>query len=322
MNDPTQMINRGFGMWLPPPMGPPVPAPLVLEDPNPLSFQPPRPAFTDKRKINWKGMKSGSDKSGGFKAPAFPDLQYQNRVKPRRFYPKKKNSYTQQHARFAPFAPRNTTSFIIRSKKSGGITSLVSPCPVTPAVLPTPKFSPSHEVLVDMAKEEWGVDGYGSMSGLIRLRSNPENENEEIEEDGSSGSDLEEHVEVERRLDHDLSRFEMVYPGDGLPGPGEEREGGHVARLEEENILLKDRLYYMEREMRELRRRLQVLEATHRVNQFGDVDQNYGEGENNQEENSINGNVEAEAKAISEENGGGIVCSEKSVGDCATPVCD
>ncbi|KAM1284848.1 hypothetical protein ACFX2I_027719 [Malus domestica] len=44
--------------------------------------------------------------------------------------------------------------------------------------------SPSREVLRDMAKEEWGIDGE---------------------------SDVEEHVEVERRLDHDLSRFEMVY---------------------------------------------------------------------------------------------------------------
>ncbi|KAM1606971.1 hypothetical protein FF1_027734 [Malus domestica] len=44
--------------------------------------------------------------------------------------------------------------------------------------------SPSREVFRDMAKEEWGIDGE---------------------------SDVEEHVEVERRLDHDLSRFEIVY---------------------------------------------------------------------------------------------------------------
>ncbi|MBA0733753.1 hypothetical protein Gogos_017733 [Gossypium gossypioides] len=56
------------------------------------------------------------------------------------------------------------------TKKSGGIASLVSPCPVTPNFLPTPIFSPSREVLSDMAKEEWGVDGYGSMKELIRLR--------------------------------------------------------------------------------------------------------------------------------------------------------
>ncbi|MBA0759256.1 hypothetical protein Gotri_022169 [Gossypium trilobum] len=53
---------------------------------------------------------------------------------------------------------------------SGGIASLVSPCPVTPAVLSRPIFSPSREVLGDMAKEEWGVDGYGLMKELIQLR--------------------------------------------------------------------------------------------------------------------------------------------------------
>ncbi|TYG82405.1 hypothetical protein ES288_D01G084900v1 [Gossypium darwinii] len=61
-------------------------------------------------------------------------------------------------------------SFIIRAEMSGGITSLVSPCPVTLAVLFTPIFSPSMEVLGDMAKEEWGVDGYGLMKELIQLR--------------------------------------------------------------------------------------------------------------------------------------------------------
>ncbi|MFS7999221.1 hypothetical protein Hanom_Chr12g01163481 [Helianthus anomalus] len=77
-------------------------------------------------------------------------------------------------------------------QKSGGITSLVSPCPVTLAVLPTPI---------------WGVDGYGSMKGLIRLQSSGnEADAAEDEEDkgGSTGSDVEEHVEVERRLDHDI----------------------------------------------------------------------------------------------------------------------
>ncbi|KAJ0536057.1 hypothetical protein HanIR_Chr09g0437361 [Helianthus annuus] len=53
------------------------------------------------------------------------------------------------------------------------------------------------------------------MKRLIRLRSlgNEAVAAEDEEEDGgSSESDAEEHVEVERRLDHDLSRFEMIYP--------------------------------------------------------------------------------------------------------------
>ncbi|KVH96447.1 hypothetical protein Ccrd_001465 [Cynara cardunculus var. scolymus] len=100
---------------------------------------------------------------------------------------------------YPPFAPRNTTSFLIRAKKAEAITPLVSPCPVTPVVLPTPNFSPSREVLVDIAKEEWGVDGYGFMKGSIRLRL-PGNEadvaeDEEDEEGGSSESDVDKHLE-------------------------------------------------------------------------------------------------------------------------------
>lgn len=208
--------------------------------------------------------------AGGYKPPTLNELQSQNRLKARKFYSKKKFNN-----RFAPYAPRNTTSFIIRAKKAGGIASLVSPCPVTPAVLPTPIFSPSREVLGDMAKEEWGVDGYGSMKGLIRLRS-PGNEmeahdDEEEEEGASSESDVEEHVEVERRLDHDLSRFEMIYPNYGgveyhnvLENRVDDQDT-HIAQLEEENLTLKERLFLMERELGYLRRRLQFLERQNQV---------------------------------------------------------
>ena len=175
----------------------------------------------------------------------------------------------------APFAPRNTTSFIIRAKKSGGIASLVSPCPVTPAILPTPMLSPAREVLVEMAKEEWGVNGYGSMKGLIRLRSGKgEHSDEESADDDEIGGNCscgytEERVEVEKRLDHDLSRFEMIYPnsvnsvsgggGDALENRVDEQDS-HIAMLEEENLTLKERIFFMERELGELRRRVVCLE--------------------------------------------------------------
>jgi len=197
----------------------------------------------------------------GYQPPTLQELQSQNRLKARKFYPKKKFN-----ARFAPYAPRNTTSFIIRAKKSGGIASLVSPCPVTPAVLPTPILSPSREMLGDMAKEEWGVDGYGSMKGLIRLRDVHDDEDEEDGGSGSSESDVEEHVEVERRLDQDLSRFEMIYPN---YGGGEynnvlenrvDDQDSHIAQLEEENLTLRERLFLMERELGDLRRRMLFLE--------------------------------------------------------------
>ena len=255
-------------------------------------------AFRNPRKPvrpNWKG-KAVQPSSLGYMPPRLTELQSQNRAKARRFYPKKK------FARFAPYAPRNTTSFIIRAKKSGGIAPTISPAPVTPAILPTPTFSPSREVLGDLAKEEWGVDGYGSMKGLIRLRS-PRNEEEDIDE-GSSESDVEEHVEVERRLDHDLSRFVMVYPNSNeehgaaayLLENRVDDQDAHIAHLEEENLTLKDRLFLMERELADLRGRLQVLEADSRAN-------------NDNGSNEMDQNGEDEA---SETEG---VSSEKSVGD-------
>ncbi|VAI63935.1 unnamed protein product [Triticum turgidum subsp. durum] len=118
-----------------------------------------------------------------------------------------------------------------------------------------------------MAQQQWGVDGYGSMKGLIRLRaSSPRHpgDAEGDDDDSSSGSDVEEHVEVERRLDHDLSRFEMVYPG-GMANGGayvfEDDQDVHVARLEEENLTLKERLFLMEQEVGDMRRRLEAIEA-------------------------------------------------------------
>lgn len=222
---------------------------------------------------------------GGYQPPTLNELQWQNRIKARKFFHKKKihnyNNYNNHNHnnnnnnsgnnRKAPFAPRNTTSFLIRAKKSGGIASLVSPCPVTPAVLPTPILSPSREVLVDMAKEEWGVDGYGSMKGLIRLRSPGQeiDDDDDQGEGGSSESDVEEHVEVERRLDHDLSRFEMIYPNcameynNALENRVDDQDS-HIAQLEEENLLLKERLFLMERELGDLTRRLHSLERQSR----------------------------------------------------------
>ncbi|XP_062198566.1 uncharacterized protein LOC133901275 [Phragmites australis] len=164
-------------------------------------------------------------------------------------------------------APRNTTSFLIRAKRAGGVASLVSPCPVTPAVLPTPRLSPAREVLVEMAKEAWGVDGYGSMKGLIRLRSQAAADagGAAGEDSGSGESDVEEHVEVERRLDHDLSRFEMVQlPAAAAFGfdddEADEDDEARAARLEEENLTLRERLFLMERNMADLRRRLLSVE--------------------------------------------------------------
>ncbi|KAF3341300.1 hypothetical protein FCM35_KLT10144 [Carex littledalei] len=279
--------------------------------PNHHPFHNPRP------RSNWKKNKSNKhsgmpmamappppDGSYSYYPPSLHDLQIQNHLKSRRFYKKK-----YPNPRFAPYAPRNTTSFIIRAKKSGGIASLISPSPATPAILPTPTFSPTRERLVDMAKEEWGVDGYGSMSGLIRLRTPKEADDEVDGSSDSSESDVEEHVEVERRLDHDLSRFEMIYPAgtDEVPhGEGDQAEA-RVARLEEENLTLRERLFLVETEMGEIRKRLEDLEkrfgrgngvdgsnGVEEILSGGDVDGRY-EGEENvncKDVNGINGEEE------------------------------
>ncbi|XP_025802094.1 uncharacterized protein LOC112881564 [Panicum hallii] len=204
-------------------------APPPAMEPPVLGFKPARPAWKRSARTPWK-RKAPPAASGG--------------------------------ARWGgAAAPRNTTSFLIRAKRAGGVASLVSPCPVTPAVLPTPVLSPAREVLVEMAKEAWGVDGYGSMKGLIRLRADA-GEAAGEEDSGSGESDVEEHVEVERRLDHDLSRFEMVQ----LPAPAalddddDEDEEARAARLEEENLALRERLILMERDMADLRRRLLAVE--------------------------------------------------------------
>ncbi|KAJ4724121.1 PRLI-interacting factor A [Melia azedarach] len=255
------MMNRGYNnisnkQW-----------PPLQQNPSKVgNFGSTKPRTNNTNNNNWKGkkitdkrnkqmgMSVGQGSTQGYNPPTLHELQSQNRQKTRKFYPNKKKFNNNNNNRFAPYAPRNTTSFIIRAKKSGGIASLVSPCPVTPAVLPTPIFSPSREVLGDMAKEEWGVDGYGSMKGLIRLRSGNENEHEDEDDEeanGSSESDVEEHVEVERRLDHDLSRFEMIYPNynGGVGGDYNnvlenrvDDQDSHIAQLEEENLTLKERL--------------------------------------------------------------------------------
>ncbi|KAL6912377.1 hypothetical protein ACP4OV_001182 [Aristida adscensionis] len=277
--DPSQMMGRSFPMWPPPPAA----APPASDDPSaaaiPMAPPPNAQPFLPPPNRGWKRKNPNSGGGGGgYQPPALGDLQVQNRAKARRWFKNPNPNHNRKY--FFPknkaAAPRNTTSYIIRAKRAGGIASLVSPCPVTPAVLPTPRLSPSREGLADMAQAQWGVDGYGSMKGLIRLRTSPHPANPASDDDddaNSSGSDVEEHVEVERRLDHDLSRFEMVYPGRGEDAGGylfeeddEYDQDAHVARLEEENLTLKERLFLMEQEVGDMRRRLEALEARFSMN--------------------------------------------------------
>ncbi|XP_059310599.1 uncharacterized protein LOC132061942 [Lycium ferocissimum] len=234
----SQLLNRSYHPWPPP------------RPKNQQTFQVSQTPSVNRS--NWKPNRSNN--------------------KPRRFFHQKKKQQRENY-RFTPFTPHNTTSFLIRAKKSGGIASLVSPYPVTPAVLPTPKFSPARDVLADVAKEEWGVNGYGSMNGLIRVRS-PENDPDE----GvivSWDSDVE---EVEKRLSHDLSRFEMIYdPGNGGSGYRVDDVEEHIERLEEENMELKEKMYVMERELVELRKRVRYLEGENGSDNEGGSEKSVGD---------------------------------------------
>ncbi|XP_061342531.1 uncharacterized protein LOC133288729 [Gastrolobium bilobum] len=320
MNDQPQMMgqsqilhnHQNYIVWhhLPPPYQPENPAVFPLLPA--FNAQPLRPPANPPGRLNWKGNKSDKRKefrrkdsigSGpGYKTGNPSELQSwaanSSGSKGRRFH--------QQKRKFgrlaAPFAPRNTTSFIIRAKKSGGIASLVSPCPVTPAILPTPMLSPSTEVVFETAKEEWGVDGYGSMKGLIRLRSGKGDSDEDSDEIDGSGS---ERVEVEKRLDHDLSRFEMIYPISGDEQSLENRvdeQDTHIAQLEVENLTLKERIFLIEMELGELRRRVLCLE-TDGFGGGGGGGGGCGSGSGRVLENFDN------------DLAGGDVCSEKSVGN-------
>ncbi|KAK1666394.1 hypothetical protein QYE76_054553 [Lolium multiflorum] len=264
--DPNQMMMprpRSFPMW------PPTSSDAMPPPPQ-LPFLPPPNRGWKRKNPN----PNPNSNSAAYQPPAIGDLQVQNRAKARRWFKPNNNNTNRRPFFHKPKAkaPRNTSSFIIRAKRAGGIAPLVSPSPVTPAVLPTPVISPAHDerLLSDvLAQQQWGVDGYGSMKGLIRLRL-ANHAPSSSDDDDSSGSDVEEHVEVERRLDHDLSRFEMVYPqpgavfedNDELCDQNQQDDVDvHVARLEEENLTLKERLFLVEQEVGDMRRRLEAIEA-------------------------------------------------------------
>ncbi|KAI5062227.1 hypothetical protein GOP47_0022766 [Adiantum capillus-veneris] len=200
-----------------------------------------------------------------------------NAPKKRRILSKRKMTSPFLHA---PLAPRNTTSFIMRAKKLGGIAPAVTPSPATPAVFPTPLLSPGvrDKGSLEEMNRELGVDGYGSMNGLIRLRSYEDRarDGSESESDVEQGDLMNEEHSVhsverlEQRIDQGLSRFEMIYPSrsvemDGAPPRNLQNcvisQERLIAHLEEENLTLKERLFLVEQELIELRRRVRELEG-------------------------------------------------------------
>jgi hypothetical protein len=160
--------------------------------------------------------------------------------------------------RSVPSAPFNDSSFLMQVRKAGGLESQIV------ALTPSPFVSTLKESFYNdfVNHEDYG---YGSMAGLIRLRP----------DDGSSGgSAVDDDVddnrrvelssvlsveEVEQRLDRGVSRFEMTHP---LPRELDElrvaRQESHINFLEDENLVLKDRLFSMQQEISELKQRLKV----------------------------------------------------------------
>ncbi|CAA7057762.1 unnamed protein product [Microthlaspi erraticum] len=89
----------------------------------------------------------------------------------------------------------------------------------------------------------------------------PFDDDEDEDEGGSCESELDEHVEVERRLDQDLSRFEMIYPNHNVLENRVDDQDTHIAQLEEDNLTMKEKLSMMEMDFGEFKRRLQYLES-------------------------------------------------------------
>ncbi|TVU23660.1 hypothetical protein EJB05_26039, partial [Eragrostis curvula] len=91
------------------------------------------------------------------------------------------------------------------------------------------------------------------MKGLIRLRSQAAGAGDVVaaeEDTGSGESEPKEHIKFERRLDHDLTRFEMVQlPAAAAFDDDEEDDEACAARLQEENLTLRDRHFLMERDI-------------------------------------------------------------------------
>ncbi|KAL5098471.1 hypothetical protein RYX36_002798 [Vicia faba] len=142
----------------------------------------------------------------------------------------------------------------MRAKTSNRIASLVSPCATTSRILTTPTLSPSTEVVVEMAKERWRVDIYDIMKGLIHVRSKKENSYE-------TKNIVDGHLEVEKRLNSDLRRFEMVYQSENSLENRVDEHDLNITRLEEHNLTLKEIIFIIEDELGEFRQHVLCLQT-------------------------------------------------------------
>lgn len=206
-------------------------------------------------------------------------LQKESRLKRRKFFAKRRIPKT------VPRAPYNDSSFIMRVRRSGGLESHV-------ALTPTSFMSTSKDSSYKLDAYEEFVDhadyGYGSMTGLIRLRATEDGARSSgcstIENFGSSDDNMcVEHPSVppaddsaeqmEQRLDRGVSRFEMAHPSSQeFVELRVARQDSHMQYLEDENLVLKDRLCLIQQEVNELRQRLQEGQSCINVDESDESD--------------------------------------------------
>eukprot|EP00246_Nothoceros_aenigmaticus_P014512 TRINITY_DN555_c0_g1_i1.p1 TRINITY_DN555_c0_g1~~TRINITY_DN555_c0_g1_i1.p1 ORF type:complete len:288 (-),score=60.52 TRINITY_DN555_c0_g1_i1:567-1430(-) len=197
---------------------------------------------------------------GVYEPPRLQDLKWQNRLKTKRHY----------IWRNPPHAPRNTSTYILQSKRAGAFEFLTSPAIDSTSLAPASSPLPLYKEGVVEEVKQWGVDGYGSMTNLIRLRSSSDDEqmgavhfDGTFNGDGVQSGDTGAHSMrgVEQRLEQDLVRFELTYPPRrmedqyALQRRVEEQEQ-QIAFLEDENLTLRERVYILQQEMGDLRQRL------------------------------------------------------------------
>eukprot|EP00252_Welwitschia_mirabilis_P011133 TRINITY_DN2502_c0_g1_i3.p1 TRINITY_DN2502_c0_g1~~TRINITY_DN2502_c0_g1_i3.p1 ORF type:complete len:240 (+),score=15.83 TRINITY_DN2502_c0_g1_i3:469-1188(+) len=182
-----------------------------------------------------------------FKAPVSQVYAATKHEKPR-LHPVKMRQVPEQPVS-PPDAPRNTSSYIIKAKNSGGIVSVAS--------TPSPHLASSSykEDTVEEANLEWGVDSYGSMKGLLKFR-----ETNDLNSFLDSGMESSTEACNNRLVDIDLSRFELLYPS-GIKRSSIWEGTNPIASLKKENASLKEQMSCMEQELSRLKRRMTALEV-------------------------------------------------------------
>jgi len=227
----------------------------------------------------WNSYRTRRQQGGEFffgaaiqECPRLRDFQRQKQIRTRKRFSKRRKS--------VPKAPFNNSSFLMSVRQAGGLASLISPAskPLKGSGAFQLRECQSRGVkdLVEDVKD-LVVDGYGSMAGLIHLRTiagGMSNASADVDDEvAASGHshDVEARLssalsvqQVEMRLDQDVSRFVMIHPtsGDDVNNMSHvmdfrlAEQERHIAYLEDENSSLKEQLFMMQHETNALRQRL------------------------------------------------------------------